>query len=30
MCDKAKVILSKESNVQEVKCPGTICGGVHG
>lgn len=27
---KAKEILSKESNVQEVKCPVTVCGDVHG
>lgn len=26
LCDKAKEILSKESNVQEVKCPVTVCG----
>uniref|UniRef100_A0A1B0CVB5 Serine/threonine-protein phosphatase n=1 Tax=Lutzomyia longipalpis TaxID=7200 RepID=A0A1B0CVB5_LUTLO len=30
LCDKAKEILSKESNVQEVKCPVTVCGDVHG
>ncbi|OZC11063.1 Ser/Thr phosphatase family protein [Onchocerca flexuosa] len=30
LCDKAKEILQKESNVQEVKCPVTICGDVHG
>ena len=30
LCEKAKEILSKESNVQEVKCPVTICGDVHG
>jgi len=28
--DKAKEILSKESNVQDVKCPVTVCGDVHG
>ena len=27
---KAKEILSKESNVQDVKCPVTVCGDVHG
>nr|CAD7399020.1 unnamed protein product [Timema cristinae] len=27
---KAKEILAKESNVQEVKCPVTVCGDVHG
>ena len=30
LCDKAKEILSKESNVQDVKCPVTVCGDVHG
>jgi len=30
LCDKAKEILSSESNVQQVKCPVTICGDVHG
>lgn len=30
LCDKAREILSKESNVQEVKCPVTVCGDVHG
>ena len=30
MCEKAKEILSKESNVQAVKCPVTVCGDVHG
>ena len=29
LCDRAKDILSKESNVQEVKCPVTVCGDVH-
>ena len=29
-CFKAKEILTKESNVQEVKCPVTVCGDVHG
>lgn len=27
---QAKEILSKESNVQEVRCPVTVCGDVHG
>ena len=27
---QAKEILSKESNVQEMKCPVTVCGDVHG
>lgn len=30
LCDKAKEILSKESNVQPVKCPVTVCGDIHG
>eukprot|EP00730_Choanoeca_flexa_P016927 TRINITY_DN8084_c0_g1_i2.p1 TRINITY_DN8084_c0_g1~~TRINITY_DN8084_c0_g1_i2.p1 ORF type:complete len:308 (+),score=36.69 TRINITY_DN8084_c0_g1_i2:45-968(+) len=30
LCEKAKEILSKESNVREVKCPVTVCGDVHG
>ncbi|CRL00729.1 CLUMA_CG013985, isoform A [Clunio marinus] len=30
LCEKAKEILAKESNVQEVKCPVTVCGDVHG
>eukprot|EP01117_Protostelium_nocturnum_P001685 TRINITY_DN1206_c1_g3_i1.p1 TRINITY_DN1206_c1_g3~~TRINITY_DN1206_c1_g3_i1.p1 ORF type:complete len:317 (-),score=93.40 TRINITY_DN1206_c1_g3_i1:107-1057(-) len=30
LCDKAKEILVEESNVQEVKCPVTVCGDVHG
>lgn len=29
-CFQAKDILAKESNVQEVKCPVTVCGDVHG
>ena len=29
-CLQAKEILAKESNVQEVKCPVTVCGDVHG
>ncbi len=29
LCEQAKDILSKESNVQEVRCPVTICGDVH-
>lgn len=28
--DQAKELLSQESNVQEVKCPVTVCGDVHG
>ena len=27
---QAREILQKESNVQEVKCPVTVCGDVHG
>ena len=27
---QAKEILAQESNVQEVKCPVTVCGDVHG
>ncbi|KAM7389641.1 hypothetical protein PAMP_023604 [Pampus punctatissimus] len=30
LCEKAKEILTKESNVQEVRCPVTVCGDVHG
>ncbi|CAF1034307.1 unnamed protein product, partial [Adineta ricciae] len=30
LCERAKDILSKESNVQEVHCPVTVCGDVHG
>jgi serine/threonine-protein phosphatase 2A catalytic subunit len=30
LCEKAKEILSKESNVQTVSCPVTVCGDVHG
>ncbi|CAK5108384.1 unnamed protein product [Meloidogyne enterolobii] len=30
LCDKAREILKHESNVQEVKCPVTVCGDVHG
>ena len=30
LCEKAKEILTKESNVQEVKCTVTVCGDVHG
>jgi len=30
LCEKAKEILAQESNVQEVKCPVTVCGDVHG
>ncbi|KAI0990135.1 hypothetical protein GJ496_000410 [Pomphorhynchus laevis] len=30
LCELAKEILSNESNVQEVRCPVTVCGDVHG
>ncbi|XP_036620057.1 serine/threonine-protein phosphatase 2A catalytic subunit beta isoform-like [Trichosurus vulpecula] len=30
LCEKAKEILVKESNVQEISCPITVCGDVHG
>ncbi|KAH9277871.1 Serine/threonine-protein phosphatase 2A catalytic subunit alpha isoform [Echinococcus granulosus] len=30
LCDKAKEILTKESNVQNVSSPVTVCGDVHG
>jgi len=30
LTDKAKEILSQETNVQNVKCPVTVCGDVHG
>merc|ERR1711892_1391489 len=30
LCEKAKEILSQESNVQTVQCPVTVCGDVHG
>ncbi len=30
LCEKARDILSHESNVQDVKCPVTVCGDVHG
>jgi len=30
ICEKAKEILSEESNVQPVSCPVTICGDIHG
>ena len=30
LCEQAKEILAKESNVQEVECPVTVCGDVHG
>ncbi|EFO92115.1 hypothetical protein CRE_07953 [Caenorhabditis remanei] len=30
LCEKAKEILEKEPNVQEVRCPVTVCGDVHG
>lgn len=30
LCDQARDILSLESNVQEVQCPVTVCGDIHG
>uniref|UniRef100_A0A8C6FEE5 protein-serine/threonine phosphatase n=1 Tax=Moschus moschiferus TaxID=68415 RepID=A0A8C6FEE5_MOSMO len=30
LCEKAKEILTKESNVQEGRCPVTVCGDAHG
>lgn len=30
LCEKAREILVNESNVQDVKCPVTVCGDVHG
>lgn len=30
LCGKAREILSKEENVQPVKCPVTVCGDIHG
>eukprot|EP00049_Salpingoeca_infusionum_P028115 m.36383 g.36383 ORF g.36383 m.36383 type:complete len:303 (+) comp9990_c1_seq2:533-1441(+) len=30
LCEKAREVLSSESNVREVSCPVTICGDVHG
>lgn len=30
LCEKAKEILASEGNVQEVPCPVTICGDIHG
>ncbi|KAL8564259.1 serine threonine-protein phosphatase [Nucella lapillus] len=30
LCDKAKEVLSRESNVREVRCPVTVCGDIHG
>ena len=30
LCDKAKEILKKETNVQAVKTPVTVCGDIHG
>ena len=30
LCERAKDILTREANVQEVKCPVTVCGDVHG
>ena len=30
LCEKAKEIISKELNVQPVRCPVTVCGDIHG
>ena len=30
LCEKAKEILSEESNVQPVRSPVTVCGDIHG
>jgi serine/threonine-protein phosphatase 2A catalytic subunit len=30
LCEKAKEILSQESNTQPVGCPVTVCGDIHG
>jgi len=30
LCDKAREIFQRETNVQPVKCPVTVCGDVHG
>ncbi|KAM3568440.1 hypothetical protein VYU27_009437 [Nannochloropsis oceanica] len=30
LCEKAKEVLTDESNVQPVQCPVTICGDIHG
>jgi serine/threonine-protein phosphatase 2A catalytic subunit len=30
LCIQAKEILSKETNVQGVRCPVTVCGDIHG
>ena len=30
LCDRAREILTEESNVQPVKCPVTVCGDIHG
>ena len=30
LCNKAKEVLVKESNVQPVKAPVTVCGDIHG
>lgn len=30
LCEKAKEILTHEGNVQDVRCPVTVCGDVHG
>lgn len=30
LCEKAKEVLSSETNVQPVRCPVTVCGDIHG
>jgi serine/threonine-protein phosphatase 2A catalytic subunit len=30
LCDRAREILTEESNVQPVRCPVTVCGDIHG
>ena len=30
LCEKAREVLSEESNVQPVRCPVTVCGDIHG
>ena len=30
LCEKAREVLQEESNVQQVKCPVTVCGDIHG